>query len=314
MTAWPIPRVEDGPRDDAERLFGAIRGMAAAASFELAAREADGLGEALARLPRGSAVSVTWLPGDSDADRIAAARAIRAAGHDPVPHIAARGIADRAAFDRLAGALAEAAEVRRLFVIAGDTRRIAGEFGSALELIARCDPARHGIRAIGVGGYPEGHPAIAPEVLEAAVDTKLAVIADKGLAPFVVTQFAFHAAPILAWLEAFRARGNDAPVRIGLAGPANLRTLRRYARICGIGASIQALSSRGASIARLLAEAGPDPVIRDLAGSIACEEHGDTALHFFSFGGLDRTARWVTAAAEGRIRLRPCEAGFETLD
>jgi hypothetical protein len=40
------------------------------------------------------------------------------------------------------------------------------------------------------------------------------------------------------------------------------------------------------------------------------ERHlGEIALHFFSFGGLARTARWAEAVAQGRIALEGGE-GF----
>jgi methylenetetrahydrofolate reductase (NADPH) len=112
----------------------------------------------------------------------------------------------------------------------------------------------------------------------------------------VITQFCFEAAPIVSWVQNFRARRADVPVRIGLAGPAGLATLMKFALRCGIGNSIKALSLRGPAIARLLTEAGPDRVIRDLAHSATGRpELAIAGLHFFPFGGFARTAEWAQA-------------------
>ena len=50
----------------------------------------------------------------------------------------------------------------------------------------------------------------------------------------------------------------------------------------------------------------PDALVRRLAQARAQLHLGDVAPHFFSFGGLLRTARWTEAVAQRRIEL---EAG-----
>ena len=62
-----------------------------------------------------------------------------------------------------------------------------------------------------------------------------------GLQVHIVTQFCFEGEPIVAWLKRIRAMGVHLPVRIGLAGPAGIATLMRYAMHCGVGNSIRAL-------------------------------------------------------------------------
>ena len=90
------------------------------------------------------------------------------------------------------------------------------------------------------------------------------------------------------------------------AGPAGIATLARYAVRCGIGHSINALVRHGTSIARLVTEAGPESVLRILAAA----EAQAPGLHFFSFGGLPRTARWLRAVADGDFRIADGEAGI----
>ena len=286
-----------------EPLIDAIAQLAADASFEIAARDAASLEAARDTIAPGTTISVTWLPGDASDDLVAAARAIREAGYAPLPHVAARRLRDQREAERLIGRLHGEAGARGLFVIGGDVATPAGEFASALELLARLRPMLRRYDRLGVGGYPEGHPAIATAILEAQLDTKIAVIEDLGAVPFVITQFGFEAAAIVRWLEAFRARANAAPVRVGLAGPTSIGTLLRFARLCGVGASARAVAGNGASLIRVLREAGPDPVIRELAEAGIGARHGPVALHLFPFGGLLRSAEWIAPVAQGRFRL-----------
>ncbi len=135
---------------------------------------------------------------------------------------------------------------------------------------------------------------------EAGVDGALGA----GLDLQVVTQFCFESEPILSW--AARVKGHGLPVRVGLAGPASLPRLLRYAALCGIGNSIRALKARLQAITRLLVEAGPEVVVRDIARRGGAPIAG---VHFFCFGGLVRTARWLRAVRDGRFELTP-DGGF----
>ena len=100
--------------------------------------------------------------------------------------------------------------------------------------------------------------------------------------------------------------GRGLPVRVGLSGPASLPRLLRFAMLCGIGYSVRALKARPQAITRLLVEAGPEAVLRDIAHRIGPPVAG---VHFFCFGGLIRTARWLRAVREGRFELTP-DGGF----
>jgi methylenetetrahydrofolate reductase (NADPH) len=151
---------------------------------------------------------------------------------------------------------------------------------------------RHGIQAIGIAGHPEGHPAMDEAARWAALATKHAAITERGMATLIVTQFAFNAAPVLAWLAELRARGIDCPVRIGVPGPAGINTLLRYAAHCGVGASTAVMAKYGVSLTRLLGSAGPDRLIADFARGLS-PAHGPVRLHFYPFGGLARTVEWI---------------------
>ena len=225
-------------------------------------------------------------------------------GFRPVPHVAARRIADREALDDYLARAAGEAGVNSALLIAGDSDRAGGAFDSSLALLETGLFQRHGIEHIGVAGYPEGHPRIAASVLETALAAKKAFARRAGLELAVVTQFCFEAEPILSWTA--KMKGHGIPVRVGLAGPASLPRLLRFAVRCGIGNSVRALKGRPQAITRLLVEAGPEEVVRDLARHAAPPIAG---VHFFCFGGLMRTARWLRAVREGRFELTE-DGGF----
>jgi methylenetetrahydrofolate reductase (NADPH) len=251
--------------------------------------------------PQGTAVYLSAIPSQPHQELIAAALRIRAAGLEPVPHLAARTIASPGALDDLVGALASEAGVKRLLVIAGDRDTPAGPFRSALEVIETGVLPSRGITEIGIAGYPEGHPRITAEALDRALAAKVEAAEQTGLGVNVVTQFAFAAAPILAFVRRLRDLGIDHPVRIGLAGPTSLATLLRYAQRCGVRASAQGLARQAGLAKHLFSNAAPDAIVAALAQALAGDEIADVALHLFSFGGAGATARWAAAAGSGRV-------------
>jgi len=270
---------------------GALAGLLRGASLEMSARDRAGEEALRAMLPPGTVVHINHAPGDTHHGIIAAAARLRRAGLIPVPHVAARYLASYTQLnDCLARAAGEAA-VDQAFLVAGDVDRPVGPFDSGLAMLATGLFQRHGIRRVGLPGYPEGHPKLGQAVLDDALRAKLAFARANGLETFIVTQFSFEPAPILDWLDRVRRMGVAAPVRVGLAGPASISTLARFAVRCGVGNSLKALLGGHASIARLLVEAGPEPVIRALAEAPARAEIA--GLHFFTFGGFRRTAAWL---------------------
>lgn len=290
-------------------LHSAIRTFVATTSFEMTAADLTTLAAARPWLASGTVVSITWLPNDTHDARVAAARALTDAGLIALPHIAARRVTDAAELDRLLGRLVDEAGVRRAFLIAGDVESVQGTFDSSRQLLETGLFERRGFQSLGIAGYPEGHPRIGPDVLATELRSKLTLARHAGLQIEVITQFCFEAEPIRGWLGTLRRDFPQVDVRIGLAGPAHFRTLIRFARICGLGASARALFNHGGSLTRLLTEAGPDPIIRDLM-SDALARSPRNRLHLFPFGGLERTARWAAAVRSGDFSLPAGESGF----
>jgi methylenetetrahydrofolate reductase (NADPH) len=280
-----------------------ISDFARAASFE-ATRPSDADLDALAAAaPAGARIYVSALPGRPAAEQIAIARRLRAYGFEPVPHLAARNFADTMVLDDYLARMTEEAGVSRLLVIGGDRDAPAGHFHHAIEVIESGLPQSHGIGEIGIAGYPDGHPRVAPLELDRALAAKIEAAAATGLSVHIVTQFCFAAEPIVAFVTRLRDTGIEQPIRIGLAGPASVAALLRYAAICGVKASARGLARNAGLAKHLLGATAPDAIIRALVAARSGAQLGDVAPHFFTFGGLGATARWTAAVTAGHIGL-----------
>ncbi len=299
----------------ASRIIGAspeedrrgIQALLAGASLEISSRDPAEIDACAGLLEPGTAVYISMPPGQTYHGTVALAARLKRAGFRPVPHIAARRIASREALDEyLARAVGEVGMDCAL-VIAGDSDRASGPFDSSLALLETGLFQRHGVVHVGVAGYPEGHPRIAASALETALAAKKSLARRAGLDLQVVTQFCFESEPVLSWTAGMK--GHGLPVRVGLSGPASLPRLLRFAALCGVGNSVRALKARPQAITRLLVEAGPEVVVRDIARRGSAPIAG---VHFFCFGGLTRTARWLRAVREGRFELIS-DGGFQVV-
>jgi methylenetetrahydrofolate reductase (NADPH) len=267
--------------------------------------------EAAARaLDRGTEVFIAAIPGGAPADVVTAARSLARIGLRPVPHLAARAWADASGLRAHVARLVGDAGVTRVLVVGGDLAAPQGGFDSALALLRSDVLDGSGIRCVAFAGHPEGHPRIAAPALAQALRDKIALAEQRGLVVSIVTQFCFESAPILDWIRTLRAEGIAVPVHVGLVGRASARVLIKFARRCGIGASVRALGTHGAALLQLVRESGSEAVIRELA---LARRNSDaiSGLHFFSFGGFARTARAAQAMAARLFVLRSDGSGFE---
>lgn len=261
-------------------------------SLEMTAKDRPALVEAARDIAAETPIAITFLPHETIDARVEAAVAARRLGFEPMPHLSARRIRSHEELDQMVSRFVAEADVRRMFIVAGDPPVPAGPFADTLSMIRTGIFERNGIRALGIAGHPESHPAMDAATRWAILEEKSAALADRGMATLIVTQFGFDAQPFLDWLGELRRRGIAAPVRIGVPGPAGIQTLLRYAARCGVGASTAVMARYGASISRLLGTAGPDRLVDDLARGLEAA-HGAVRLHFYPFGGLVRTVGWI---------------------
>jgi methylenetetrahydrofolate reductase (NADPH) len=269
-------------------------------SIEVNPNEPRVLDLALTRLDPGTEVFLTWIPGTNPMDLVGPAARLRRAGLVAVPHVGARHIQSAAQLEQLAARLVGDAGVDRVLVIGGDRATPAGPYDCSLAVMQTEIFQRAGIVRMAVAGFPEGNPNISETALNEALRSKVRLARSAGLELSIVTQFCFEPEPIVEWLRRIRAKGIDLPIRVGLAGPAGLITLARYAVRCGIGNSLRVLTEKP-SFAKLLVEKGPEPIIRGVAsasqvGNAAAMPFDIAGLHFFVFGGFNKTIDWINAA------------------
>jgi methylenetetrahydrofolate reductase (NADPH) len=261
-------------------------------SLEVGTKSIASLTDAAPQIPRETVISIPYLPGEDDEARLRAAQAVRALGFDPMPHIAARHLHSRAQLDAFVARAVAEAGVERFFLIAGDLTQPRGPFADSLSLIETSVFERSGVRIIGVGGHPETHSIMSMDDRWGVLERKCTSIAERGMTPQIITQFAFDAGVVSTWLTTLRERGIGHAVRVGVPGPAGIATLARYAALCGVGASVAMFAKYGIAMGKLLGSAGPDHFVNQLASGLR-EAHGAVSLHFFPFGGVAKTVTWI---------------------
>ena len=261
-------------------------------SLEASTKDIAALSAAASSILPGSTIAIPYLAREDDDARLAAARAVRKLGFEPMPHLSARRIASLAEFESFVQRAAAEAGVERCFVIAGDPTTPLGPFSDSAAMVDTGVFERAGIKVIGVGGHPEGHPVMSKAEQWDVLERKCDSIEKRGMAPLIVTQFAFDADIVLTWLEALRERGIVHPVRVGVPGPASIAVLARYAAVCGVGACASMWSKYGVSIGKLFGTAGPDLFVDRLATGLTAA-HGKVSLHFFPFGDIAQSVKWV---------------------
>jgi methylenetetrahydrofolate reductase (NADPH) len=281
------------------------------ASTEITPSEENRLPELAGILPPGTPVNVAHTPNASFADVIRAAIALRRVGLLATPHIAVRRVANTAV---LRGALAElrAGGVEHIFLIAGDAARPIGEFASTLDVLRSGLLEETGISRIGVAGHPGGHNTVSRDTLWETLEAKQAIAARTALSMHIVTQFGVDGGAFRTWHRELMQRGIQLPVRVGIAGPASIARLVHFAIQCGIAQSARALmrdlNAAGRSSALAVT---PDQHLLALAEApLPAQLLGP---HFFAFGGVLETARWMRKIAAGAFTI-DAESGKFRLD
>ena len=265
-------------------------------------------------LAPGTTVNVTFLPGTDPSDTIAVAERLHNDGMRPVPHLAARSLRNADQLDELLTAFTTRCGVEEVLCIGGGVDNPVGDFSATIEVLESGLIQKHGIRHIGVAGHPEGSPDISDEEVATALSAKNELAARDGLELYIETQFCFEADIVLDWERRVREAGNRLPIRIGIPGPATIKTLFRFAQISGIGPSMRFVAKQAKNVAKLMTVQSPHLLIAGLAEGMAADE--DCLIrhfHYYPFGGFARTAAYAGAIAEGRIDLLP-KGGFDVTE
>merc|ERR1712224_11855 len=114
------------------------------------------------------------------------------------------------------------------------------------------------------------------------------------MSTYLETQWVLEAEPVIMWEKAIREQGNKLPIHIGLPGPCTLTSLIKFAKMSGIGASMRVLTRQAGNLMALASQTAPDQIISDLASQMSADPDClIKKMHFYSFGGLSKTAKWA---------------------
>jgi len=265
-----------------------------AASIEVAPRQAIESGDLGHLFPQGTHVYITDLGSDGDDTLIKAAMRLRSLGFEPVPHFASRRLTTRAALEERVKRMSDEAGVTNVLVIGGGLERQAGDFSSTMEVLETGFFDRYGIARIGIAGHPEGSPDFSEEVALQALRLKKDFAERSDAQLRIVTQFGFDAQAFIRWANGLKEHGIDLPVHLGVAGPAKITTLIKYAAMCGVGNSISFLKKNALSLTTLATSHSPETVVGPIENHVL--NSGTTPIrqiHVFAFGGLKKASEWL---------------------
>lgn len=265
-------------------------------SIEVMPRTAEKVEDFRTILPKGTRVYIAHIDGTPIQEMVDTAKRLGAEGFDVMPHFPARIIKDRATLMDWVAQYKDVG-VRQGLLLAGGVTTPHGDYATSMQLLE--SGAFDGFDRLHVAGHPEGNKDIDPDgsdkmVMEAARwKSAFAERTDAKMA--MATQFCFEAEPVIAWVDRLAAEGVKLPVHIGVAGPAKLQTLIKFAIACGVGPSLRVLQKRALDVTKLLLPYEPTDVIAALAAHKAKNPaFGIEQVHFFPLGGIKTNAAWVT--------------------
>jgi len=289
-----LRRKPDAPVSPAGQTAAFLQGH----SIEVMPRTAEKVDDFRALLPRGTRVYIAHIDGTPIDDMVRTAARIAAEGFEVMPHFPARVCRSRAELADWIARYQGEAGVRSGLLLGGGVTTPAGEFDSAMQMIETGLFDRAGFTRLHVAGHPEGNRDIdidgGDRIVMQALRWKQAFSQRTDAAMAITTQFCFEPAPVIAWANRIKAAGIDLPVHIGVAGPAKLQTLIKFAMSCGVGASVRVLQRRAMDVTKLLLPYEPTDLVADLAAHKA--EHPDFGIarvHLFPLGGIKSCAEWA---------------------
>jgi methylenetetrahydrofolate reductase (NADPH) len=296
---------------DALSLRQQIRNFVAASSTEVTPHDEKHLDEMARILPAGFPVYVANTPKTAPDDVVRVALRLQELGLTASPHVIARRVVDANRLrDRLR--VLAAGGVQQVLLVAGDVAIPNPAFSSTVELLDSGVIRDAGIQRVGVAGHPEGHPVVSDDILWQALERKQAIARATGLQMHIATQFGFDARTLANFEAGLAARGITLPIHAGVAGPTPFTKLLKYAAHCGVGASLRAVTGNALSLGKLphLVTRSDEMLLGIYRAKQANPDSRILAPHFFAFGGVLETARWLRAVIEGSFELDSAERGF----
>ncbi|MEM7215362.1 MAG: methylenetetrahydrofolate reductase [Pseudomonadota bacterium] len=267
-----------------------------AASIEVSPKQAVENEDIPGLFPTGTRVYITDVGTDTAETLTAGAKRILELGYTPVPHFASRRLTTKQALEDRVKMMTGEAGVTDVLVIGGGLDKEAGEFDSSMKVLETGFFDKYGIKHMGVAGHPEGSPDFSDEVAAEALKFKQDFHNRSDIELRIVTQFGFDAENFTKWADGLAASGIDLPVHLGVAGPAKLTTLVKFAAMCGVGNSISFLKKRMGAVLSLASGFDPDEIVNPIEShALATENSAISQIHVFPFGGVKKSAEWLKA-------------------
>lgn len=248
----------------------------------------------LAHVPRQMPLTITASPAKGQDTTIDLAVELTGDGYSVSPHLSARLVRDRVHLADIVARCREAG-ITGAFVIGGDPTGTPARFRDAHDLLIALHELHHDFTHIGIGGHPEGHPAVSEEALFTALVQKA------PLATHITTQIAFDPQIIVRWARELARRGIDLPVYVGVPGAVSRQKLLRVSGGLGIGESANFLKKQQSLMWRFFVPGGyhPDKIIRGLAPHLGEPDNHLAGFHVFTFNDLEPTEEWRRQALRG---------------
>jgi methylenetetrahydrofolate reductase (NADPH) len=266
------------------------------ASIEVTAKQIDKLPVLQQHLAKGTRIFIALLDAGDVDGQITFAGVLQQAGYQVIPHVPARFVQDEEDLKRRLGAFSKAG-VTQVLALGGGAPQPIGKYDAAIQLMQTGQFEAHGITRMGIAGHPEGNPDITKihgeAVLLGALRQKQAWLKEKKIEGFIATQFLFDAEPLAYWAKGLREQGIDLPLHVGIPGPASIKTLVRYAALCGVGHSARFIRKQALNITKLLTVSEPTEFVEQLAKlHFEKPELKIAGPHMYPFGGFDKLFAW----------------------
>ena len=267
-------------------------------SIEVMPRTAEKVEDFRTLLPAGTRVYIAHIEGTPIEDMVATAKRIAGEGYAVMPHFPARIIKDKGTLADWIARYQGEAGVDQALLLAGGVATPHGDYDSSMQLLESGLFGEAGFKRLHVAGHPEGNKDIDADGsmtnVDAALRWKQAFSETSDADMALATQFAFEAGPIIDWANGIKEAGIDIPVHIGIAGPAKLQTLIKFAIACGVGPSLKVLQKRAMDVTKLLLPYQPTEVLAQLAAHKAANpDFNISHVHFFPLGGIKTNANWA---------------------
>lgn len=263
------------------------------ASLEISPKQALESNDLEGSFPLGTRVYITDVGTDTTDTIVKGAKRVKDMGYSPVPHFASRRLTTHSALEDRIARLCDAG-VDDVLIIGGGLEKHAGEFDSTMAVLETGLFDRFGIKKMGIAGHPEGSPDFSDNVAQEALLLKQAYADRTDSELRIVTQFGFNAEHFITWAEGLSASGVNLPVHLGVAGPAKLTTLVKFAAMCGVGNSIQFIKKRASAVTSLLGGFDPDEIVKPIEQHVLNNpDSAITQVHVFPFGGVKKSAEWL---------------------